>query len=107
MYFIVVKHQVKPEYVDSFIEHTAEITAATRAEPGNLWYEWTRSVEDPSEYVLIEAFRDDEAAAAHVSSEHFAKGLEKMRTLLVATPRIISRKVEGEGWDLMGELVID
>lgn len=107
MYFIVVKHQVKPEYAESFVEHVAEITAATRAEPGNLWYQWSRSVEDPNEYILVEAFRDDEAAAAHVSSAHFAQGLETMRTLLVSTPKIISRKIDGDDWDDMGELVIN
>lgn len=106
MYFIVVKYQVKPEYADSFMEHTAAFTAATRAEPGNLWFDWSRSVEDPNEYVLVEAFADDEAASAHVNSEHFPQGLAAMRPLLVRTPQIISRKIEGEGWDEMGELQI-
>lgn len=107
MYFIVVKHQVKPEFADTFIERVAETTAATRAEPGNLWYQWSRSVEDPNEFILIEAFRDDEAAAAHVNSEHFPKGLETVRPLLVSTPKIISRKIDGDDWDDMGELIID
>lgn len=107
MYFITVKFQVKPESAEQFTEHTAEFTAATRAEPGNLWFDWSRSVEDPNEFVLIEAFADDEAAGLHVNSEHFAKGLASMRPHLVHTPQIISRKVEGSGWDAMGELQID
>lgn len=107
MYFIVVKYQVKPEFTDSFMDHVAEFTKATRAEEGNLWFDWSISVEDPSEFVLVEAFRDDEAAGAHVNSAHFAAGLESMRPLLVSTPKIVSRKVDGEDWDTMGELVID
>ncbi|MER8026198.1 putative quinol monooxygenase [Glutamicibacter protophormiae] len=107
MYFIVVKYQVKPEFTDSFMDHVAEFTKATRAEEGNLWFDWSISVEDPNEFVLVEAFRDDEAAGAHVSSAHFAAGLESMRPLLVSTPKIVSRKVDGEDWDTMGELVID
>lgn len=107
MYFIVVKYQVKPEYAEVFLDHTAEFTAATRAEPGNLWFDWYRSAEDANEYVLVEAFADDEAAGAHVNSEHFPKGLEAMRPLLVSTPKIVSRKVEGSGWDEMGELKIN
>jgi quinol monooxygenase YgiN len=43
-----------------------EFTEATRAEPGNLWFEWSRSLDDPMEYVLVEAFRDGDAGAAHV-----------------------------------------
>ncbi|MFR0638769.1 putative quinol monooxygenase [Arthrobacter sp. LS16] len=107
MYFIVVKYQVKPEFTDSFMDHVAEFTKATRAEEGNLWFDWSISVEDPNEFVLVEAFRDDEAAGAHVNSAHFAAGLESMRPLLVTTPKIVSRKVDGEDWDAMGELVID
>lgn len=107
MYFIVVRYVVKPEFADVFLEHTAEFTAATRAEPGNLWFDWFRSAENPHEFALIEAFADDEAASAHVNAPHFAEGLDAMRPLLVATPKIVSRKVEGSGWDEMGELRID
>lgn len=106
MIFIVVKYQVKPEFADSWMDHVAEFTRAVRAEPGNLWFEWSRSVEDPNEYVLVEGFTP-EGAAPHVQAEHFAKGLETMRPLLAHTPRIISRSIEGDGWDLMGELQID
>ena len=63
MYFIVVKFKTKPEYTEQFIELTTPFTQATRAEAGNLWFDWSRSVEDPSEFVLVEAFLDDDAAA--------------------------------------------
>ncbi len=33
--------------------------------------------------------------------------MEDMRPVIVATPKIVSRQVEGEGWDEMGELKID
>ncbi|GAA3708796.1 putative quinol monooxygenase [Zhihengliuella alba] len=106
MIFIVVKYKVKPEEAETFIEKNRAFTEATRAEEGNLWFEWSRSVEDPNEFVLVEAFKDD-AGEAHVTSEHFKRGLETMRPLLAETPRIVSRMVEGEGWDRMGELQVD
>lgn len=106
MIFIVVKYKVKPEFVDSFIELTRPFTEATRAEEGNLWFEWSRSVEADDEFVLVEAFKDG-AGEAHVTSDHFAAGLEAMRPALAETPRIVSRQVEGEGWDRMGELQVD
>ena len=106
MYFIVVKFQTKPDYTDRFMELVTPFTEATRKEPGNLWFDWSRSVEDPSEFVLVEAFLDDDAAGRHVNSEHFKAGLEAMRPALVATPKIISRKVEGDSWGEMGELQI-
>ncbi len=106
MIFIVVKYQVKDGKRDEFLVATREFTEATRAEPGNKWFEWSLSVEDPNEVVLVEAFEDD-AAAAHVNSEHFAKGLEAMKPWLTATPKIISRTIEGQDWDRMGELQVD
>lgn len=106
MYFIVVKFKTKPEFTEQFMELVTPFTTATRAEPGNLWFDWSRSVEDPSEFVLVEAFLDDEAAGLHVNSDHFKAGLEAMRPALVCTPKIVSRKVEGDSWGEMGELQI-
>ncbi|MFC9849123.1 putative quinol monooxygenase [Streptomyces sp. NPDC060223] len=107
MIFIVVKFPVKPEYADQWPDHVADFTAGTRSEPGNKWFEWSRSVEDPTTYVLVEAFEDG-AAAAHVNSDHFRAGLETMRPLLRRTPDIVSTTIEGaDGWSAMGELKID
>lgn len=47
--FIVVKFHVKPEWVDRWIELTTPFTEATRAEPGNLWFDWSRSIDHPDE----------------------------------------------------------
>ena len=49
MIFIAVKFPVKPEYADQWIETTRAFTEATRAEEGNKFFEWSRSIEDPSE----------------------------------------------------------
>jgi hypothetical protein len=50
-----------------------EFTRATFAEPGCRWFDWSRGIEDPAEceYVLVEAFRDDEDGAVHVGSARF------------------------------------
>lgn len=106
MYFIVVKYQTKPEWTDKWIDLVDEFTQATRQEPGNLWFEWSKSVETPNEWVLIEAFTDD-GAGPHVNSDHFAKAMQIMPQALAHTPQIVSRQVEGSGWDKMGEITID
>ena len=72
MIFITAKFTVKPEHADAWPELTRSFTEATRAEPGNLWFDWARSVDDPTEYVLVEAFRDGDAGSEHVQSDHFA-----------------------------------
>lgn len=106
MYFIVVKFQTKPEWTDRWMDLVDPFTQATRSEPGNLWFDWSRSVDDPNEFVLVEAFTDD-GAEPHVSSDHFAQAMRDMPQGLAATPKIISRQVEGTGWGEMGELTID
>ena len=105
MIFIVVKFDVKSEYAHSWPDIVREFTDATRAEPGNKWFDWSRSVDNPNEYVLVEAFAED-AAEAHVKSEHFTAMTEQFPRYLNTTPRIISRQIEGEDWDEMGELTV-
>ena len=106
MIFIVVKFKVKPEWSDRWLDLVGDFTEATRAEPGNLWFDWSRSVDDPAEFVLVEAFTDD-GAGPHVNSEHFKKATGEMAQALESTPRIVSRQVDGEGWDEMGEITVD
>lgn len=105
MIFIVVKWPVKPERSDEWLTLVDDFTRATRAEPGNIFFEWSRSVDDPNTYYLVEAFQDD-AAAAHVNSEHFHTAMGWMPDAVAAQPDIVSiGGVPGDGWSKMGEVV--
>ena len=106
MYFIVVKFHTKPDWTDRWLDLVADFTQATRNEPGNLWFDWSRSVDDPAEFVLLEAFTDD-GAGPHVNSDHFAKAIVDMKQALAQTPQIVSRQVDGDQWDPMGEITIE
>ena len=104
--FIVAKFKVKPEYADDWIKHSREFTIATRAEPGCLWFDWSRSVEDPNEYVLVEAFHDD-ADEAHVKSDHFVKAQQDLPPLLQETPKVRNVVMEGDDWHELGEMAVN
>ncbi len=106
MIFIVVKFETKPEWTDRWPDLVSEFTAGTRAEDGNLWFEWSRSLENPAVYVLVEGFRDGEAGSVHVNSEHFKKALEDLPQALASTPQIISQTIDATGWSEMGEMTI-
>jgi quinol monooxygenase YgiN len=106
MIFITVKFKVRPDHTDGWLDLVDNFTKSTREEPGNLWFEWSRSVDDPNEFVLVEAFKDD-AAEAHVKSDHFIKAMQTLRPALVETPRIVNFVIPGEEWSRMGELQID
>ncbi|WP_299168225.1 putative quinol monooxygenase [uncultured Arthrobacter sp.] len=106
MIFIVVKFNVKPDWSDRWLDLTREFTESTRAEPGNLWFDWSRSVDNPNEFVLVEAFGED-AAGDHVTSDHFQQAMQDMPQALAETPHIISEQISATGWNRMGELTID
>jgi quinol monooxygenase YgiN len=105
--FITARFRVLPEHADRWVEITREFSEATRAEPGNLWFDWSRRVDDPTEYVLVEAFRDGEAGAAHVQSEHFKASMATLPGYLVETPRIISQQIDQEDWSELGEMRVE
>ncbi|MFC0452012.1 putative quinol monooxygenase [Rhodococcus jostii] len=106
MIFIVVKFKVLDKHQNDWLLVTKEFTDATRSEPGNLWFEWHRSADDPTEFVLIEAFEDGQAGSDHVNTDHFREGLDAMRPALSETPRIIHTDLPGTDWSHMGELEI-
>jgi quinol monooxygenase YgiN len=107
MIFITAKFAVRPEHAEAWAELSRSFTEATRAEPGCLWFEWSRSVENPNEYVLVEAFRDGDAGAAHVQSEHFRQAQSVLPQYLVATPKIVSVSVDQDDWSELGEMRVD
>jgi quinol monooxygenase YgiN len=106
MIFITAKFPVRPEDSDRWPDISAAFTAATRAEPGCLWFDWSRSLDDPNEYVLVEAFRDGAAGAAHVQSEHFREAQRLLPPHLAATPRIVSIEIPQEDWNELGEMAV-
>jgi quinol monooxygenase YgiN len=106
MIFITAKFKIRPEDAGQWPQIAAEFTEATRSEPGCLWFEWSRSLTDPDEYVLVEAFRDDEAGAAHVGSAHFKKAQRDLPPHLAHTPRIINFTVPQDDWSLLGEMAV-
>jgi quinol monooxygenase YgiN len=106
MIFITAKFLVKPEHADRWPEIAKSFTEATRAEPGCLWFDWSRSLDDPTEYVLVEAFRDGDAGGAHVTSAHFKEAQRTLPDYLASTPRIINATVPQDDWSELGELAV-
>jgi quinol monooxygenase YgiN len=105
--FITARFRVRPEDADRWPEISRSFTEATRAEPGCLWFDWSRSIDDPTEYVLVEAFADGDAGAAHVHSDHFKAAQKELPPHLAETPRIVNFEVPGTDWSELGELAVD
>jgi len=104
--FITAKFRVRAQDADRWREIVDPFTRATRSEPGCLWFEWSRSLEDPTEYVLVEAFRDEESGKAHVQSTHFAAACRELPRHLAETPRVVNVTVEQDDWSMLGEMEV-
>ncbi|MGY1812096.1 putative quinol monooxygenase [Blastococcus sp. SYSU D00820] len=105
MILIVVKFPVRAELTDRFPELVRDFTEACRAEEGNVFFEWSRSLEEPDTYVLVEGFRDAAAGSAHVGTEHFRRFVEQGPDLVARQPQIMYiDSPDLAGWGPMGEI---
>lgn len=106
MILINVRFTVRPEYVSTFLGEIDWFTTATREESGNIFFDWYQDPQQPEVFLLTESFQDD-AAEAHVNSEHFQRACEEMPQYLVETPDIINTTIEGKTtWDKMAEFKV-
>ena len=107
MIFITAKFRMNPSMPRVARTSPRPFTTATRAEPGCLWFDWSRSVEDPGEYVLVEAFRDADSGGAHVQSGHFAEHERELPPLPGGDAEDHQPAVDQDDWSELGELAVD
>ncbi len=77
---------VKPECVEAFKKITEYNHNNTRKEEGNVRFDVLQSNDTPTDFVLYEVFRDEEAAAFHKTTEHYNKWREEVAPYM-NTPR--------------------
>ncbi|SHF81235.1 putative quinol monooxygenase [Streptoalloteichus hindustanus] len=104
MIFIAVRFTVRPERAEEWLSLVEEFTLATRNEPGNVFFEWSRSAETPNQFVLLEGFASPAAGEEHVNSEHFRTAMAWMPEVIATRPDIINVEIPGDGWSEMAEL---
>jgi quinol monooxygenase YgiN len=105
MIFIAVKWTIRPERSAEWMSLVDDFTQAVRAEPGNVFFQWSRSVDNPNQFVLLEAFADGKAGEAHVGSDHFKAAMDWMPAVVADVPEIINVEVPGTGWSRMAEII--
>lgn len=66
-----VSVQVKKEHIENFISATEKNHRASVKEPGNLRFDVLQSLDDPSKFLLYEAYESAEASRAHKETEHY------------------------------------
>ena len=86
MHVTLVHVHVKPEHVEPFTTAILRNQQGTAREPGNVRFDVLQSEGDPTRFVLVEMFRDGEAAAAHKSTPHYLAWRDEVAAWM-ASPR--------------------
>ena len=103
MLIVHVDVRVLPEHVDDFLAATQTNARSSLTEPGVLRFDVLQDEADPTHVLLDEVYRDNEAAAAHKDTAHYATWRDAV-TPMMAQPRTPTRyaavfPVEPERWD--------
>jgi len=71
MYTTIVYVEVKPDKIQLFKEATQENHNASVNEKGNCRFDILQQKEDPSKFILYEAYENEDAAAEHKNTSHY------------------------------------
>lgn len=86
MLIVHVHVHVKPGSVADFTQATLENARASIQEPGIARFDVVQQQDDATRFVLIEAYRTPEAAAAHKETAHYATWRDTVACMM-AEPR--------------------
>ena len=86
MHVTLVHVHVKPGSVEAFIEASRNNHENSVREPGNLRFDVLQDPEDPTRFILYEAYADAAAAKAHKDTAHYLVWRETVAEMM-AEPR--------------------
>ncbi|MCU0649939.1 MAG: antibiotic biosynthesis monooxygenase [Gemmatimonadaceae bacterium] len=84
MLVVQVFVHVKPDQVDAFIAATLDNATHSVQEPGVARFDVLQQADDPTRFTLIEAYRTDDAPAAHKATAHYARWRDAVEPMMVA-----------------------
>ncbi len=86
MLIVHVSVRVKPECVEAFKQASLENARTSLQEPGIARFDVLQRQDDPTRFVLVEAYRTDDAPAKHKETAHYAKWRDAVAPMM-AEPR--------------------
>lgn len=86
MLIVHVHVRVKPDSVEPFRHATIENAQNSIQEPGVARFDVVQQQGDATRFVLVEVYRNDEAAVAHKETAHYAKWRDTV-AVMMAEPR--------------------
>lgn len=86
MHIVHVSVRVKAEHIEAFGRATAENASSSRGEPGCARFDVVQSTEDPTRFVLVEAYYTEADVTRHKATPHYAKWRDAVAEMM-AEPR--------------------
>lgn len=86
MLVVHVHVKVKPDCIEAFREAAIENASQSVKEPGIARFDVVQQNDDPTRFVLVEAYRSVEATTAHKATAHYATWRDRVESLM-AEPR--------------------
>ena len=86
MLIVHVHVKVKPECIESFKQATIPNAQESLREPGITRFDIIQQQDDPSRFVLVEVYRNPDAAAAHKETRHYQTWRDAVAPMM-AEPR--------------------
>ena len=80
--YVVVYFETMPPSAEKALALLRVLSKASQAEAGNLGFDVLQQIGQPDQFVLLEAWKDKAAQAAHASAAHTAAFREKLKPLL-------------------------
>ncbi|MEW6364333.1 MAG: putative quinol monooxygenase [Acidobacteriota bacterium] len=90
MLIVIVYACVKPEFVDAFRAASIENAQNSVLEPGIARFDVVQQIDDPTRFVLIEVYRDEQAPGRHKETAHYARWRGTVAPMM-AEPRTSSK----------------
>jgi (4S)-4-hydroxy-5-phosphonooxypentane-2,3-dione isomerase len=87
MYIVYVNVHVKPDQVEAFKAATMENAGNSLQEPGVARFDVCQHLEDPTRFVLLEAYRTPADSLKHKETAHYAAWRDAVENMM-ASPRV-------------------
>ena len=97
MILVTARVPILPEHRDATIALLTEVQTASRRDEGCESYAYYESIDEAGVFSAIELWRDSEALAAHLKTEHVRLLVEAVRAHAAEAPDIVAHEVSSSG----------
>jgi quinol monooxygenase YgiN len=85
---VIVRLKARPDKVNDLKSVFRSLVESTCKEPGCLGYKFLQNNEDPTDFTLVEEWKNESALELHFATKHFKDASANMPNFLSAEPDV-------------------